>query len=95
MLDPILRDARRRAPQDDASSLAKKKLSCNSNLFRQVQPHPQKYSCFISPQITGVWLPSRPERGALAIVTNVGRDAVDAAALLTNGAKADGEVVWS
>jgi len=23
------------------------------------------------------------------------RDAVDAAALLTNGAKADGEVVWS
>jgi hypothetical protein len=39
---------------------------------------------------------SRPRRGALAIVTNVGRDAVDA-----NGAQdecayfADGEVVWS
>ena len=29
------------------------------------------------------------------IVTNVARDAVDADALLTNSAKADGEVVWS
>jgi hypothetical protein len=33
--------------------------------------------------------------GALAIVTDAGRDAVDAAAPLTNGAQADGEVVWS
>jgi hypothetical protein len=71
------------------------KFSNHPNVFRPVQPCPQKYSCFISPQITGVWLPSRPERGALAIVTNVGRDAVDADALLTNGAEADGEVVWS
>jgi hypothetical protein len=31
----------------------------------------------------------------LAIVTNVGPDAVDAEALLTNSAEADGEVVWS
>jgi hypothetical protein len=37
---------------------------------------------------------SRPIRGAFAIVTNVGRDAVDADALLTNSAEADGEVVW-
>ena len=29
-----------------------------------------------------------------AHVTNVGRDAVDAAAQLTNSADADGEVVW-
>ena len=29
------------------------------------------------------------------IVTNVGRDAVDADALLTNSAAADGEVVWA
>ena len=36
-----------------------------------------------------------PSEGRLAIVTNAGRDAVDAEALLTNGAKADGEVVWS
>jgi hypothetical protein len=36
-----------------------------------------------------------PNEGRFAIVTNVGRDAVDAKALLTNGAEADGEVVWS
>jgi hypothetical protein len=40
-------------------------------------------------------MPSRPSEGRFAIVTNVGRDAVDADALLTNGADADGEVVWS
>jgi len=38
---------------------------------------------------------SRPERGALRNVINAGRDAVDADALLTNSAEADGEVVWS
>jgi hypothetical protein len=38
-----------------------------------------------------------PHEGTLAIVTNVGMgwDAVDAKALLTNSADADGEVVWS
>ena len=36
-----------------------------------------------------------PLEGRIAIVTDVGRDAVDAAALLTNSAEADGEVVWS
>jgi hypothetical protein len=43
-------------------------------------------------------LQARPvlsHRGALRNVTNAGRDAVDADALLTNGAEADGEVVWS
>ena len=39
--------------------------------------------------------PSRPTEGRFAIVTDAGRDAVDADAPLTNGAKADGEVVWS
>jgi endogenous inhibitor of DNA gyrase (YacG/DUF329 family) len=39
--------------------------------------------------------PSRPTEGRLAIVTDAGRDAVDADAPLTNGAEADGEVVWS
>jgi hypothetical protein len=33
-------------------------------------------------------------RGALAIVTNVGRNAVDALARETNALEADGEVVW-
>jgi hypothetical protein len=36
-----------------------------------------------------------PIEGRFAIVTNAGRDAVDVAAPLTNGAEADGEVVWS
>jgi len=31
----------------------------------------------------------------LAIVTNVGRDAVDAAVSQTSGANADGKAVWS
>jgi hypothetical protein len=36
-----------------------------------------------------------PPKGRIAIVTNAGRDAVDAKAALTNVADADGEVVWS
>jgi hypothetical protein len=41
-------------------------------------------------------LPSRSSKGGrLAIVTNAERDVVDADAPLTNGAEADGEVVWS
>jgi hypothetical protein len=39
--------------------------------------------------------PSRLTEWRLAIVTDAGRDAMDADALLTNGAEADGEVVWS
>jgi hypothetical protein len=39
--------------------------------------------------------PSRPTEGRFAIVTDAGRDAVDAAVSLTNGTQADGEVVWS
>jgi hypothetical protein len=36
-----------------------------------------------------------PHEGRLAIVTDAGRDAVDADVPITNGAEADGEVVWS
>jgi hypothetical protein len=63
--------------------------------FAFVQPCLQKY--FYSPQGKSLLhpMPSRPSEGRFAIVTNVGRDAVDADALLTNGAEADGEVVWS
>ena len=46
-------------------------------------------------QIRLYGLPSRPTEGRFAIVTDAGRDAVDADALLTNGAEADGEGVWS
>jgi hypothetical protein len=36
-----------------------------------------------------------PPEGRLAIVTDAGRDAVDVEVPITNGAEADGEVVWS
>jgi hypothetical protein len=39
--------------------------------------------------------PFRPTEGRFAIVTNAGRDVVDAEVLQTYGTKADGEVVWS
>jgi len=39
--------------------------------------------------------PSRLTEGRLEIVTDARRDAVDAEALLTNSAEADGEGVWS
>jgi hypothetical protein len=38
---------------------------------------------------------SVPLEGRLAIVTDAGRDAVDAKVPITNGTEADGEVVWS
>jgi hypothetical protein len=46
-------------------------------------------------QIRRICPPSRPTKGRFAIVTDAGRDAVDVDAPLTNGAEADGEVVWS
>jgi hypothetical protein len=46
-------------------------------------------------QISFLVPPSTPLEGRIAIVTNAGLDAMDAAALLTNSTNADGEVVWS
>ena len=45
-------------------------------------------------QISRISAASRPTEGRLAIVTDAGRDAVDAAAQLTNSAAAYGQVVW-
>jgi hypothetical protein len=61
-----------------------------------VQPPARKYSYFVLAQISCLSRPSRPGRGTYR--DRHGRwawDAVDADALLTNGADADGEVVWS
>ena len=60
-----------------------------------VQPPLQKYFVSRLMQITSYLILSRPNEGRLAIVTNAGRDAVDADVLETNGTAADGEVVWS
>ena len=57
----------------------KSDLSWRINVICPVQSPWQKYFCFSEMQIGLHDLPSRPERGALAIVTNVGRGAVDAA----------------
>jgi hypothetical protein len=54
------------------------------NIFISFRPKSPAYSTYPVPQ-----------EGRFAIVTDVGRDAVDADALLTNSAEADGEVVWS
>jgi hypothetical protein len=61
-----------------------------------VQPLLKKYSDFQKSQIALYPPPSRPTRGALAIVTDAGRDAVDASGATDESAwLADGQVVWS
>ncbi len=59
-------------------------------------PLAQKYFAFPVGQISAT--SSRhpaPQEGRFAIVTNVGRDAVDAAVRETSATVAYGEVVWS
>jgi hypothetical protein len=46
----------------------------------RVQPLSKKYSAFQKSQITLYPIPSRPTQGRIAIVTDAGRDAMDAAA---------------
>jgi hypothetical protein len=72
----------------------KPNFSSRINVIWVVQSRCKKYSDFPKPQITFISPPSTPLEGRIAIVTDAGLDAVDAAALLTNGAHADGEVVW-
>jgi hypothetical protein len=59
-----------------------------------VQPLLQKYFGFGPRQISSLIRAVPPQQRGVAIVTNVGRDAVDAVVPLTEGADADGEVVW-
>ena len=61
----------------------------------RVQPFFQIFLPFRFRQISFIILAVHPLEGRIAIVTDAGLDAMDAAALLTNSAKADGEVVWS
>jgi hypothetical protein len=67
-----------------------KSVICLSSPFaKNISPSALAQITFISAAV-----PSHTE-GRLAIVTNAGRDAVDAEAPLTNGVDADGEVAWS
>ena len=69
-------------------------LAAKSDL--PVQSPSQKYFHSLLTQITCISLavPSHTE-GRFAIVTDAGRDAVDAGGALTKALAADGEVVWS
>ena len=72
------------------------KLLSRIKLIWVVQSFLQKYSDFQKTQITSISRTvSSHSEGRLAIVTDAGRDAVDADAPITNGVEADGEVVWS
>ena len=72
------------------------KFSSKINPIPLVQSPPQKYSLFSpDPNHFTYYRRPVPPEGRLAIVTDAGRDAVDADVLLTNGTEADGEVVWS
>ena len=74
----------------------KSNFSSRIKLFLPVQSLRKKYSDFPKPQITFISTAVHvPHEGRIAIVTDAGLDAMDAAALLTNSAHADGEVVWS
>jgi hypothetical protein len=65
--------------------------------FQDLLSSPVSKNILISRNCKSVYIlvPSRSDRGALAIVTDVERDAVDADAPITNGVEADGEGVWS
>jgi hypothetical protein len=80
-----------RAPNPDTPS-------SRYHRIRQQRPFDQflNFRTFRLPSEPNQFTDSRrpvPQRG-VAHVTDAGRDAVDAAARVTNGADADGEVVW-
>jgi hypothetical protein len=66
-------------------------------IWGAVQPSSRKYFCSLPTQITSHIAPvSFHLKGRIAIVTNAGRDAVDASGASDEGAQlADGEAVWS
>ena len=70
--------------------MARVGLGCNENIsdFPKLWFSPDPNQLYISHRLV-------PLEGRIAIVTDAGRDAVDVDVPLTNGAKADGEVVWS
>jgi len=86
---------------------AKIESRANANFLNQfkliwpVQSPAKKYFAFAVGQIKNISPRLVPMEGRLAIVKDAGRDAVDAVAsgtqscVRTNGAFADGEIVWS
>ena len=74
-----------------AGAIRQRAFSPNADLLNRIKLIPpvqsprKKYFPSPSTQITSIFPPSRPTEGRLAIVTDAGRDAVDADAPLTNG----------
>jgi hypothetical protein len=62
-------------------------LSNRINLMLPVQSWPQKYFDSLQTQITSLSIPFRPDRGRIAIVTDAGRNAMDADGAADDGAK--------
>jgi hypothetical protein len=102
-----LPSARKTASPVDVALVAKRRFapvgkpcrSCGAppgDLPLPSKPLSKKYFRSLPTQITSPFraVPSHTE-GRLAIVTNAGRDAVDADVPITNGTEADGEAVWS
>ena len=61
-----------------AALRAQRKFSNANNVILPVQPCSKKYSASHATQISGLCGPSRPKEGRIAIVTDAGRDVVDA-----------------
>jgi hypothetical protein len=65
-------------------------------IFRiRVKPSREKYCSSVFQNCVVLSRYPGSARGALRVVTNAGRDAMDALAQATNAADADGESVWS
>ena len=60
-----------------------------------VEPHFEKFPASHFTQISRITPAVHPTEGRIAIVTDAGLDAMDAAVLLTNGTHADSKAVWS
>jgi hypothetical protein len=79
---------------DSATNLPAGQIRARSFIFLS-SPVCKNISVFPKPNQNYMIRCPAPSEGRFAIVTDVGRDAVDADALLTNGAEADGKDVWS
>ena len=73
----------------------KSNFSSQFNVIPSVQMERKKYSAFPNSKSLASCARLVPPEGRLAIVTDAGRDAVDAKVLQTRAPIADGEVVWA
>jgi len=93
---PVFQKGRVTPALRPANLRVKSNFSNRIKLFLSVQSRRKKFSASQFPQITSLSPAIPSHRGALAIVTDAERDAVDASGASDESALlADGEVVWS